>query len=273
MLLTRTIMAAVMIALLLVLALWAPAVCLAAAVAVLGAIAVYELMHTVGGVKEWRLIVYPALSAAAIPFGFYFECGDAVVRAALIILMVVLFAEAIFTYNTQKCVKFSTVLTGLFAGVLIPLCMSALLQLRMMENGGLLIIMAFVITAVSDTGGYFGGMFFGKHKGVLPCSPNKSLEGFIGSFFGGILGIMIFGLIVDKAVGIEVNYLYLLVYAILGNVTTQIGDLAFSVIKREHQIKDYGNLIPGHGGVLDRFDSIIFTAPLVYLLFTHIPAL
>jgi phosphatidate cytidylyltransferase len=89
----------------------------------------------------------------------------------------------------------------------------------------------------------------------------------------GIVGILIFGLILDKAVGISVNYGLLVLYAALGNITTQIGDLAFSVIKRQGGIKDYGNLIPGHGGVLDRFDSIIFTAPLVYLLVTYLPAL
>lgn len=273
MLLTRTIMASVMIALLLVLALWAPPVWMALAVAVLAVIAVWELMHTVGGVEDLQMLICPAVSAAAIPMGYYFECGETVVRACLVFLMVALFAGAVFTYGTPGAVKFSTVMAGLFIGVLVPFCMTALLQLRMMENGGALVIMAFVITAVSDTGGYFGGMFFGKHKGVLKCSPNKSLEGFVGSFLGGILGIMIFGLIVDKAAGIEVNYLYLLLYAILGNVTCQIGDLAFSVIKREHQIKDYGNLIPGHGGVLDRFDSIIFTAPLILLLMSRIPAL
>ena len=273
MLLTRTIMAAVMIALLLVLALWLPPVWMAAVIAVLGFIGVYELMRTVGDTKNPRHFIWPGLTAAAIPLGFYFGCAEIVLRISLTFLMVILFAEAIFTYGTEKPVKFQTVLSGFFGGLLIPLCLSALLQLRMREQGGALVIMAFVITAMSDTGGYFGGMFFGKHKGVLKCSPHKSLEGFIGSFLFGIVGILIFGVIMDKAVGIPVNYGVLVLYAVLGNVTTQIGDLAFSVIKREHGIKDYGNLIPGHGGVLDRFDSIIFTAPLVYLLVSSIPAL
>ncbi len=273
MLLTRTIMAAVLIALLLVLSLWLPPVWMAVVIALLAAIAVWELMHTVGGVTRWRLIAYPALTAAAIPLGYYFGRGATAVRASLVFLMVVLFAEAVFTYGTEKPVRFASVMAGLFIGILVPFCLSTLLQLRMRENGGALVIMAFVITAMSDTGGYFGGMFFGRHKGVLKCSPNKSLEGFIGSFLFGILGILIFGVIMDKAADIPVNYGLLILYAALGNVTTQIGDLAFSVIKREHQLKDYGNLIPGHGGVLDRFDSIIFTAPLVYLLVSNIPAL
>ena len=265
-------MAAVLIAALLALALWLPTVCVAIAVAVLGFIGAYELMRTVGNTREARHFIGPGLTAVFIPLGFYFESGETVLRVSLTFLMVVLFGEAVFSYDTKKAVPFSTVLSGFFAGLLIPVCMSALVQLRMLENGGLLIIMAFVITAVSDTGGYFGGMFLGKHRGVLKCSPNKSLEGFIGSFVGGIIGILIFGVIMDKAAGISVNYGYLVLYAALGNVTTQLGDLAFSVIKREHGIKDYGNLIPGHGGVLDRFDSMIFTGPLIYLLFTHFPA-
>ena len=269
---TRTIMAAILIGLLLVLTLWAPPVWLSVVVAVLAVIGSYELMHATGEAKNTRLYVWPALSAAAIPLGYYFGAGEAVARICLVYLMVVLSAEAIFTYGSGKDVPFSAVLTALFAGALVPMCLSALVSMRMMERGGILVIMAFVITAVSDTGGYFGGMFFGKHKGIVKASPHKSLEGFIGSFVMGIIGMLIFGLIMDKAVGISVEYGTLVVYGALGNITTQIGDLAFSVIKRQHGIKDYGKLIPGHGGVLDRFDSMIFTGPLVYLMVTHFPA-
>ncbi len=269
---TRTIMAAVLIGLLLALTLWLPPVWLAAVVALLAVIGAYEMMHATGEGKNLRLYLWPVLSAAAIPLGFYFEVEEIVIRTALIALMVLLFGEAIFTYGSEKEVPFSGVLTGFFAGVLVPVCLSSLVSMRMMEHGGIIVIMAFVITAVSDTGGYFGGMFFGKHKGIIKASPNKSLEGFIGSFVMGIVGILIFGLIMDKAVGISVEYGRLVLYAALGNITTQTGDLAFSVVKRQHGIKDYGKLIPGHGGVLDRFDSMIFTGPLVYLLFTHFPA-
>jgi len=273
MLKTRVIVAAVLITALIALCLWLPEWCLAAVVSLIAVIGAYELMHATGEAKNTRLYVWPCLSAAAIPLGYYFDAGELTVRVCLTALMVLLFAEAVFSYGGKKEVPFSSVLTGFFAGLLIPACLASLVGLRLMENGGALIIMAFVITAVSDTGGYFGGMFFGKHKGVIKCSPNKSLEGFIGSFIAGIVGILIFGLIMDKAVGISVNYGLLILYAALGNVTTQIGDLAFSVVKRQHGIKDYGNLMPGHGGVLDRFDSMIFTGPLVYFMMTHFAAL
>lgn len=265
-------MAAVLILLLLAVTLWLPDICLAAVVAIFCAIGAYELMHTAEAAKNIRMYIWPCLTAAVIPMGHYLGYGELTVRAALIVLMLALFSEAIFTYGGENAVPFSAVTAGFFGGLVIPVCLSALVSMKLMENGGILIIMSFVITAVSDTGGYFGGMFFGKHRGVVKASPNKSLEGFIGSFAIGIIGILIFGVIMDKAVGIPVNYGRLALYAALGNVTTQIGDLAFSVVKRQHGIKDYGNLFPGHGGVLDRFDSMIFTAPLVYLLITHIPA-
>lgn len=273
MLKTRVIVAAVLITALLALTLWLPDACLMLAVSAIAVIGAYEMMHATGEAKNIRLYIWPILSALVIPMGTYFGQGEITVRICMTGLMVLLFAEAVFTYGGKEPVPFSAVLTGFFAGMLIPVCLASLVSLRLLKNGGLLILMAFVITAAADTGGYFGGMFFGKHKGVIKASPNKSVEGFIGSFVMGIVGILIFGVIMDKAVGIPVNYGRLALYAALGNVTTQIGDLAFSVVKRQHGIKDYGNLMPGHGGVLDRFDSMIFTGPLVYLLMCHIPAM
>ncbi len=267
-------MAAVLIALLLALALWLPAWCVTPVVAFLAVVGAWELMRTVGKAGRWKMLaLWPMITAALIPVGTGLGFAELAVRVSMLFLMVTLFSMAVFTYGHDRQVPFSSVLAGIFAGLIIPVCLSSLISLRGEERGGLLLIMAFVITAVSDTGGYFGGMFFGKHKGVLRASPNKSLEGFIGSFIAGIVGILLYGFILDRAAGIEVNYWLLALYAALGNVTTQIGDLAFSVIKRQHGIKDYGNLIPGHGGVLDRFDSIIFTGPLVYLLVTYFPAL
>lgn len=272
MLKTRVIVAAILIAMLLALTLWLPPVYLAVMVEIIAAVSAFELMRATGEAKSKCMYLWPMTAAAAIPLGFFLGAGEIVLRICLTFLMLTLFAEAVFTYGTDRQVEFSSVLTGFFAGLLVPVCLSALSSMRTMENGGLLVIMAFVITAVSDTGGYFGGMFFGKHKGLIKASPNKSLEGFIGSFVLGIVGILIFGVVIDKACGLEVNYLVLVLYAALGNITTQIGDLAFSVVKRQHGIKDYGNLMPGHGGMLDRFDSMIFTGPLVYMLVTHIPA-
>lgn len=271
MLITRVIVAILLIGILLAAALWLPSAVLAGLAAVLSAVASYELLKA-EKVENKRIFAYCALSAAAIPLGVFFRLTSPVFEICLIVLSILLFIEAIFSYGRKGEISFAVVTAGIFAGIIIPFCFSSLVSMKLLDNGGLLVILSFVITAVSDTGGYFGGMLFGRHRGVVKASPNKSVEGFIGSFVLGIVGILVFGIILDKALGIKVNYLLLAVYGALGNVTTQVGDLAFSVIKRQAGIKDYGKLFPGHGGVLDRLDSIMFTAPMILLLTTYFPA-
>ena len=272
MLKTRVIVAVVLIAILLSLLFLLPPVCLAFVVAAIGAVGAYELMHAVKADENARMYLWPMAAAAAIPLGIYFGAGEITVKICVMALMALLFAEAVFSYGGEKQVAFTSVFAGFMAGIIIPLCLSALVSMIIKENGHLIIIMAFVITAVSDSGAYFVGVFFGRHKGVLKASPNKSVEGFIGSVFGGLAGVLLFGVILSAVTDLEVSYLALLLYVIPGNIMTQLGDLAFSVIKRQSGIKDYGNLMPGHGGVLDRFDSMIFTGPVVLMLFNAFPA-
>ncbi len=272
MLKTRVIVAVILVAILTALLFFLPPVCLAAAVSVIACVGAFELMRAVGGNENVRMYVWPMLTGAAIPLGVFFGVGELTVKIALTALMAALFAEAVFAYGGKKQVAFSSVFAGFFGGLLVPMCLSALVSMMAKAHGNLIIVMAFVITAVSDSGAYFIGRAFGRHKGVLQASPNKSLEGFCGSIIGGVLGIMIFGLIVRCAAGLEVSFGRLLLYVVPGNIMTQLGDLAFSVIKRQCGIKDYGKLMPGHGGMLDRFDSMIFTGPVVLMLFNAFPA-
>lgn len=116
----------------------------------------------------------------------------------------------------------------------------------------------FIIAWMTDTFAYFSGYFFGKHKLIPEISPKKTIEGSIGGILGSIFSCTIFGYILD------LNLLHMGIIGGLGSMIAQCGDLFASAIKRFLGIKDYGKLIPGHGGILDRFDSIIFTAPFVY---------
>jgi phosphatidate cytidylyltransferase len=129
----------------------------------------------------------------------------------------------------------------------------------------------FIMAFFSDTGAYFIGVFFGKHKMCPNISPKKSWEGFVGGIVVAILGMVVYCLIVDNFFGYSVNYVLAVIYGLVGSVGSVVGDLTMSVIKRQAGIKDYGKLIPGHGGILDRFDSVIITAPLTEALMILIP--
>ena len=116
------------------------------------------------------------------------------------------------------------------------------------------------------------GMFLGKHKMVPHLSPKKTWEGSIGGLITGVVIAIVYGIVFHFITKVEVNYYFLAVYGILGGVMTEVGDLAFSYVKRNRKIKDFGHIFPGHGGVLDRFDSVIFCAPLIELLIGWLPA-
>ncbi len=119
--------------------------------------------------------------------------------------------------------------------------------------------LAFIFAWASDSFAYFAGFFFGKRKLIPEISPKKTVEGAIGGVVGTVIFTVGFAIFFQ-----EPSPMYFVPLAIVGSVVGQLGDLFASAIKREFKIKDYGNLIPGHGGILDRFDSILFTAPLTY---------
>jgi phosphatidate cytidylyltransferase len=123
----------------------------------------------------------------------------------------------------------------------------------------------------SDTGAYFAGRFFGKHKLAPVVSPNKTVEGVIGGVVLTVLVMLLYCLLMQFGFRLKVNYLYAVIYGMAGAMAGVFGDLSFSAIKRQTGIKDYGNLIPGHGGILDRFDSMTLVAPLAEALLLLIP--
>ncbi len=135
------------------------------------------------------------------------------------------------------------------------------------QNGKFLVWYIFIAAWGTDTFAYLVGMKFGKHK-FSEISPKKSIEGCIGGIFGAIILMIIYTTFVNKYTGLEINYLYISVVGILLSLFSQVGDFSASAIKRTVDIKDFGNIFPGHGGMLDRMDSIIFVAPFAYFLLT-----
>lgn len=164
------------------------------------------------------------------------------------------------------------ILISVAAAMVIPYMLSTLIFLKTMPAGHLIVLLPIVVTMMTDSGAYFVGVKFGKKKPFPKISPNKTVEGYIFGAIIGMLSLVIYGVILQLAAGFEVNYPILVLYGLLGAVITEAGDLIFSLIKRKCEIKDYGKLIPGHGGALDRFDSMIFSAPTIYLLVISLPA-
>lgn len=137
------------------------------------------------------------------------------------------------------------------------------------ENGKYLIWFILIAAWGTDTCAYFVGSKFGKHK-FSKVSPKKSIEGCIGGTIGAIIIALIYTFCINKFAGLQISYIYIAGIEMLLSILSQIGDLSASTIKRTNGIKDFGNLIPGHGGMLDRIDSIIFISPFAYFLLNSI---
>lgn len=160
--------------------------------------------------------------------------------------------------------KDTDMMKSFFVFVYVAVLLSYVLRIRSMEAGILLAFFILISSWVNDIFAYFVGSTIGKHKFSPKVSPNKSIEGFFGGIIGaGFIGLL-FGLIFEKY--IPFSGVACVVIAALGAIPAVIGDLAASAIKRDNGIKDYSNLIPGHGGIIDRIDSILFTAPIIYYL-------
>ncbi len=193
--------------------------------------------------------------------------GGELPQMALMFALVLLMAVYVFTYPTYHA---DQIMSAMFGILYVAVMLSYIYKTRCLEGGGWLVGLIFLSSWGSDTCAYCVGMLLGKHKMAPKLSPKKSVEGGIGGIVGAALLGAIFALAANKITGAGVNPGQYAIICGVGGMISQIGDLAASAIKRNHDIKDYGKLIPGHGGILDRFDSVIFTAPIIYYLATFL---
>lgn len=182
--------------------------------------------------------------------------------------MIVVFMAGLLVY-VVKFPKYhaNQVMASFFAFVYAPVMLSFIYLTRQAEYGIYIVWLILISSWGCDTCAYVVGMLIGKKKIFPVLSPKKSLEGCIGGVLGAaLLGVLYGHFVVNRVVDEqEVTWILALICAI-GAVMSQGGDLAASAIKRNHEIKDYGKIIPGHGGIMDRFDSVIVTAPMIYFL-------
>ena len=266
---TRIIVGLSGLALLLVVVLVLPAMATAILVAAMSVVAVYELLIGTGLLKHVRIFAYCCLMSILVILWSALGMPRPMGTLMTIVFLLALFGELLAAHAE---LKFRNVCLAIFAGAVLPFLLGALVRLRYLPNGKFYIITAFLLAMVPDTGAYFAGSFFGKHKLCPVISPKKTVEGAIGGAVVTVIAMALYTLILQKAFHFtQVNYFYAVLYALLGTGASMVGDLAFSVIKRQVKIKDYGKLLPGHGGILDRFDSTTMVAPLVEALLLVIP--
>lgn len=182
----------------------------------------------------------------------------------LLIAMLLILTGYVFTFPKYVA---NQMMAAFFGIVYVGVMFSSVYQTRMLPMGEFLVWMIFLCSWGCDTCAYCIGMLFGKHKMAPVLSPKKSVEGAVGGVLGSMLLTFLYWLVMRQYYEItEKTLVVMLIVAFLGSLISMIGDLTASAIKRNYEVKDYGKLIPGHGGIMDRFDSVIFTAPIVYYL-------
>ena len=264
----RIIAAAIALPAFLIVLLVLPQIATAILFALVCAVAAWELMFSTGLVRHLRLFIYSAIMAAAVSIWSFLGCPHGLAVLLLLLYFGALAAELLAAHTALRFTKISI---AAFAGLVVPIFLTAMVRLQMMENGRFLVLVPCVIAFTADSGAYFIGRAFGNHKLAPIVSPKKTVEGAIGGVACAVLGMIIYTLILRFGFGFNVNYVYAILYGVFGAVGSILGDLFFSCIKRQVKIKDYGNILPGHGGVLDRFDSMSVVAPLVEALMLLIP--
>ncbi len=244
-----------------------------AGICFLSSVAVWELTRAIKcdkfTVLRWASIVMGAIFPAAITLPW-------INFLVLPLAMMYVIVMALIMLRYHKEVSFEQVLACGAAGGLLPTALSSIVLLRYSQHGeplGIFMVLYILFCAwFGDSGAYFVGTFFGKHKLCPLVSPKKTVEGLIG-------GVLTVGIVTTILVLVynsfilketQLSYGVLIPLSMVTSLVGVVGDLSASVIKREYSVKDFGNIMPGHGGVLDRFDSVILVAPFLYVAMNYL---
>jgi phosphatidate cytidylyltransferase len=222
----------------------------------------------IGGVWEYNKIVFGKgflkekieinIFAIVIPAVVLFGTSQLLVS---VLTFCVLFVFILFLWSVKESTFDVLLVTKVIFGIMyIPLLTSHFILLRLLANGVYWILLVLIIAIVGDTAGLYIGKYFGKNKLSTLVSPGKTIEGTIGLVFGSVAGSLIFSYFFFP----DVSSVHILIISFVGSIIGQLGDLCESAIKRNYGLKDASSLLPGHGGLLDRMDSLIFIAPFVY---------
>lgn len=238
--------------------------------------AVCEILACTGQSKKWVIGAPSVLVVAAAQVLTRILAADVYTTAMLLIYLayaVLMMTAAVFSKGE---IKLRDVTQTVVMVMYVSFGFASLVLLRDFKYGLVLMLLAFLIPWVCDAMAYFVGVFFGKHKMIPDVSPKKTVEGAVGGIVGVVLITAIFGIVMHYGFGKQPNYIVLLALALIGGFVSQWGDLIASLLKREYGVKDYGKIFPGHGGIMDRFDSLIAVSTFIYIacrIFTNVAPL
>ena len=240
-----------------------------AVVSLLLAIGVHELLQTAQYGKKKTITAVCIIFATLLP---WFEYPILKPYRSLLLFV---FAASLFLalIRWHEEIRTEQIAQVFFVTIVYPMAFTTMIYIRDQFEPPYSMYYVFLIFAcawLSDAGAYFAGYFFGKHKMAPKISPKKTVEGLIGGVFTSLVGVALITLIFGWIVGamgmtFNVNYISLSFASVIATIIGVFGDLLASVMKRHNGIKDYGTLLPGHGGIIDRFDSVFFVAPFMYV--------
>jgi phosphatidate cytidylyltransferase len=194
----------------------------------------------------------------------YFADTETYIMLTITLTVIAILFVYVFAFPKYHA---NQIMATIFSFIYAPIMMAYLYLTRNLTNGIYIVWLIFISSWICDTCAYLTGMAFGRHKLAPVLSPKKSVEGAVGGIAGAALVGLLYAFLLKNTSMSQSNLIWAFpVISAIGAIISQIGDLAASAIKRNFGIKDYGKLIPGHGGVMDRFDSVVFTAPMIYYL-------
>ena len=258
---SRVLVSVVGVPLLLWVVLAAPTIVMVIALCVLAGIGAYELQQCVSREGKKELASTSAIMAVLTVLWFWRGAENV---ALLVFIGVVLFFG--FAIIKGGEIKFAQIMAGIFGSFAIGYSFAAFLRLEAAGFHRAYLLLPFILSFACDTFAYIVGCSIGKHKLAPKVSPKKSVEGSVGGLLGNVLCGCIFVFVMNHWFGGAISYGGMVILALACGVVAQVGDLSFSLIKREFGIKDYGKLFLAHGGVLDRFDSVLFVTPVIEII-------
>lgn len=254
-----------------ILVLLAPVWVMLIAVMIASLVGLYEFYGAVGLNNDKMVLkIFGYMSAIALPPCSFLE--PKIILLCAFLYFAILCTVMLLSNRKIMFIDIALVITSI---VYIPFLLSHILFTRTLEFGNILIWLVFVGSFMTDSSAYFVGKTLGRHKLCPTISPKKTIEGAVGGVIGCGIFFLIFAFIVNNFLtpwlgGMTMSYLNMFILGLIASVFAQIGDLTASLIKRQFSIKDFGNMFPGHGGMLDRCDSIVFVAPVIFLFASYI---